>query len=46
MNIEVLSVESQKGVIAYQRCSFENQKGSIAVQLQQQKQLQRRRYNY
>ena len=27
-----LSVESQKGVIAVQRCSIENQKGAIAVQ--------------
>ena len=26
------SVESQKGVIAAQRCSVENQKGAIAVQ--------------
>ena len=28
----ILSVESQKGVIAAQRCSVENQKGAIAVQ--------------
>ena len=30
------SVESQKGVIAAQRCSVENQKGAIAVQSQWQ----------
>ena len=30
--IIISSVESQKGVIAVQRCSIENQKGAIAVQ--------------
>ena len=30
----MLSVESQKGVNAVQRCSVENQKGAIAVQSQ------------
>ena len=30
------SVESQKGVIAAQRCSVENQKGAIALQSQWQ----------
>ena len=34
--IYILSVESQKGVIAAQRCSIENQKGAIAVQSQWQ----------
>ena len=28
----ISSVESQKGIIAIQRCSVENQKGAIAVQ--------------
>ena len=28
----ILSVESQKGVIADQRCSLENQKGAIATE--------------
>ena len=28
----ISSVESQKGIIAAQRCPFENQKGAIAVQ--------------
>ena len=32
----ISSVESQKGVIAAQRCSVENQKGAIAVQSQWQ----------
>ena len=32
----ISSVESQKGVIAAQRCSVENQKGAIAVQNQWQ----------
>ena len=32
----ISSVESQKGVIAAQRCSDENQKGAIAVQSQWQ----------
>ena len=32
----VTLVESQKGVIAAQRCSVENQKGAIAVQSQWQ----------
>ena len=30
------SVESQKGVIADQRCSVENQKGAIAIDFVQQ----------
>ena len=30
------SVESQKGVIEDQRCSFENQKGAIAIDFVQQ----------
>ena len=29
--MHILSVESQKGVIAEQRCSVENQKGAIAI---------------
>ena len=29
---EILSVESQKGVISIQLCSVENQKGAISVQ--------------
>ena len=33
---DISSVESQKGVIAAQRCSIENQKGAIAVQSQWQ----------
>ena len=33
-DVIVSSVESQKGVIAAQRCSVENQKGAIAVQSQ------------
>ena len=32
----ISSVESQKGVIAAQRCSVENQKGAIVVQSQWQ----------
>ena len=32
----ILSVESQKGVIADQRCSVENQKGAIAIDVVQQ----------
>ena len=32
----ISSVESQKGVIAYQRCSVENQKGTIAIDFVQQ----------
>ena len=32
LNIHILSVDSQKDVIAVQRCSIENQKGAIAVQ--------------
>ena len=31
-NLSMSSVESQKGVIAAQRCSVDNQKGAIAVQ--------------
>ena len=31
-NLCISSVESQKGIIAIQRCSVENQKGAIAVQ--------------
>ena len=31
-----LSVESQKGVIAIQRCSIENQKGALAIDFVQQ----------
>ena len=34
--ISLSSVESQKSVIAAQRCSVENQKGDIAVQSQWQ----------
>ena len=34
--IYISSVESQKGIIAAQRCSVENQKGAIAVQSQWQ----------
>ena len=30
-HITISSVESQKGVIADQRCSVENQKGAIAI---------------
>ena len=33
----ISSVESQRGVIAAQRCSIENQKGAIAVQSQWQR---------
>ena len=36
LKLLLLSVESQKGVIAAQRCSVENQKGAIAVQSQWQ----------
>ena len=32
----ISSVESQKGVIADQRCSVENQKGAIAIDFVQQ----------
>ena len=32
MSNVISSAESQKGVIAVQRCSVENQKGAIAVQ--------------
>ena len=32
----ISSVESQKGVIADQRCSIENQKGAIAIDFVQQ----------
>ena len=31
-NKNLLSVDSQKGINAVQRCSLENQKGTIAVQ--------------
>ena len=34
--IYISSVESQKGVIADQRCSVENQKGAIAINFVQQ----------
>ena len=34
MDVAISSVESQKGVIAAERCSVENQKGAIAVQSQ------------
>ena len=34
--IDISSVESQKGVIAVQRCSVENQKGAIAIDFVQQ----------
>ena len=30
-DVNISSVESQKGVIAVQRCSVENQKGAIAI---------------
>ena len=32
----ISSVESQKGVIAHQRCSVENRKGAIAIDFVQQ----------
>ena len=32
-DLNISSIESQKGVIAAQRCSVENQKGAIVVQM-------------
>ena len=34
--LQLLSAESQKGVNAFQRCSFENQKGAMAIDFVQQ----------
>ena len=37
MNTVIISsVEGQKGIIAYQRCSIENQKGAITIDFVQQ----------
>ena len=36
MAVEISSIESQKGVIADQRCSIENQKGANAIDFVQQ----------